>query len=147
MTKTHTSQSLQVQLLMSDNLTFRLEALSRLPGPPLKSPRCRVVKTANVLWRECTVGRISIDGGAGSGGRQSELQWYPYGSESSDQAHSTGQMFIEETAMWQINLQRQQMRCSPDQLCRLRASRKTGSSSFFRCSGGYKRFQYNICNP
>ncbi|OCK75782.1 hypothetical protein K432DRAFT_408715 [Lepidopterella palustris CBS 459.81] len=96
----------------------------------------RAVKTVDRLWREWTVGLgggpsiRTLDARWGSrwrAGRRSEIQWYSLRLEVIKeigriaQARRTG----EEAAMWQLNLQQQQMGCSLDQLCkRLRTGRK-----------------------
>ena len=100
---------------------------------------CRAVKTVDALWREWTVGlqgSPSIEvldrrwGNQWRAGRQSELQWYSLRLEVIKEIRNIAQAqrISEEAAMWQVNLQQQQMRCSLDQLCkRLRASRKARS--------------------
>lgn len=109
------------------------------PALPLEPPKyrmCRALRTVESLWREWTVGLQggpSIEtldrkwGNQWRAGRQSELQWYSLRREAIREirriAHA--QRISEEAAMWQVNLQQQQMRCSLDQLCkRLRAGRK-----------------------
>jgi hypothetical protein len=178
MVKSQTTQSLQLQLLTSGGLTFRLEApqppfqlststyasaqasitatpcsapsrsrsrsRSRSPSLSMKPPRyrmCRTVKTVEALWREWTVGlqgNPSIEvldrkwGNQWRAGRQSELQWYSLRLEVIKEIRHTAhtQRIGEEAAMWQVNLQQQNMRCSLDQLCkRLRASRKARTRS------------------
>jgi hypothetical protein len=124
--------------------------LARSPSPPLLSQQkeqellqppkhrmCRAVRTVEALWREWTVGlqgNPSIEtldrkwGNRWRAGRQSELQWYSLRLEAIKEIRriAQAQRTSEEAAMWQVNLQQQQTRCSLDQLCkRLRASRKT----------------------
>jgi hypothetical protein len=96
----------------------------------------RAVRTVRALWQEWTTG---LDGGPsvaaldlrwGSrwrAGRQNELQWYSLRLEVIKEIKriAQAQRISEQAAMWQVNLQQEQMQCSLDQLCkRLRAGRK-----------------------
>jgi hypothetical protein len=97
----------------------------------------RTVRTVRALWQEWTVGLgpssppvAALDSKWGSrwrAGRQSELQWYSLRLEVIKEIRRVAQAHrvSEEAAMWQVNLQQEQMRCSLDQLCkRLRAGRR-----------------------
>ena len=96
----------------------------------------RVVKTVRALWQEWTVGLggspsvAALDlkwGSRWRAGRQNELQWYSLRLEVIKEIKrvAQAQRVSEEAAMWQVNLQQEQMQCSLDQLCkRLRAGRK-----------------------
>ena len=97
---------------------------------------CRAVKSVRALWREWTEGLggnpsvAALDSKWGSrwrAGRQNELQWYSLRLEVIKEIKriAQAQRVSEEAAMRQVNLQREQMQCSLDQLCkRLRAGRK-----------------------
>jgi hypothetical protein len=106
------------------------------PRPPVYR-MCRTVKTVKALWREWTVGLghgnpsvAALDSRWGSqwrAGRQSELQWYSLRLEVIKEVRRVAQArhVSEEAAMWQVNLQQEQMQCSLDQFCKqLRAGRK-----------------------
>jgi hypothetical protein len=106
------------------------------PRPPVHR-MCRTVKTVKALWQEWTVGLgrgnpsiAALDSRWGSrwrAGRQSELQWYSLRLEVIKEIRRIAQArrVSEAAAMWQVNLQQEQMQCSLDQLCKqLRASRK-----------------------
>jgi hypothetical protein len=96
----------------------------------------RAVRTVKALWQEWTIGLGSgpsvaaLDRKWGSrwrAGRQNELQWYSLRLEVIKEIRrvAQAQRVSEEAAMWQVNLQQEQMQCSLDQLCkRLRAGRK-----------------------
>ena len=113
------------------------------PPPPPPLPQLppiyrmsRTVRTVRALWQEWTVGLGSnpsvaaLDlkwGSQWRAGRQSELQWYSLRLEVMKEIKrvAQAQRVSEEAAMWQVNLQQEQMQCSLDQLCkRLRAGRK-----------------------
>lgn len=107
------------------------------PEPQLPAYRMsRAVKTVRALWQEWNIGlggRPSVAaldlkwGSKWRAGRQNELQWYSLRLEVIKEIRriAQGQRISEEAAMWQVNLQQEQMRCSLDQLCkRLRAGRK-----------------------
>jgi hypothetical protein len=97
----------------------------------------RVVKTVDRLWHEWTIGFggspsiQALDSKWGSRwrtGRRSEIQWYSLRLEVIREIRriARAQRTSEEAAMWQLNLQQQQMGCSLDQLCkRLRAGRQS----------------------
>jgi hypothetical protein len=107
------------------------------PEPQLPVYRMsRAVRTVKALWQEWTIGLGSgpsvaaLDRKWGSrwrAGRQNELQWYSLRLEVIKEIRrvAQAQRVSEEAAMWQVNLQQEQMQCSLDQLCkRLRAGRK-----------------------
>ncbi|KAF2178632.1 hypothetical protein K469DRAFT_331606 [Zopfia rhizophila CBS 207.26] len=109
------------------------------PEPEPQPPSYRMsrgVKTVDCLWREWTVGlgggpsiqALDIKWGSRwRAGRRSELQWYSLRLEAIKEIRriAQAQRTSEEAAMWQLNMQQQNMGCSLDQLCkRLRASRK-----------------------
>jgi hypothetical protein len=108
------------------------------PLPPLLPVyrMSRAVKTVRALWQEWTVGLggspsvAALDlkwGSRWRAGRQNELQWYSLRLEVIKEIRrvAQAQRVSEEAAMWQVNLQQEQMQCSLDQLCkRLRAGRK-----------------------
>lgn len=106
------------------------------PEQPPVYRMCRAVKSVRALWREWTEGLggnpsiAALDSKWGSrwrAGRQNELQWYSLRREVIKEIKRVAQTqrVSEEAAMWQVNLQQEQMQCSLDQLCkRLRAGRK-----------------------
>ena len=106
------------------------------PEQPPVHRMCRAVKSVRALWREWTEGLggspsiAALDSKWGSkwrAGRQNELQWYSLRLEVIKEIKrvAQAQRVSEEAAMWQVNLQQEQMQCSLDQFCkRLRAGRK-----------------------
>ena len=115
------------------------ESELELKLPPKQPPvyrMCRAVKSVRALWRKWTEGLrgnpsvAALDSKWGSrwrAGRQNELQWYSLRLEVIKEIKrvAQAQRVSEEAAMWQVNLQQEQMQCSLDQLCkRLQAGRK-----------------------
>jgi hypothetical protein len=106
--------------------------------PAPKHRMCRAVRTVDTLWREWTVGLqgqpsiTELDrrwGALWRAGRHSEQQWYSLRLEAIREIRRIAQArrTSEDAAMWQLNHQQQQQRCSLDQFCKqLRAARKRG---------------------